>query len=453
MKFVPKPVTDTVQELLDEQGNAEIKNPNYLLNPRYDSDIRGSDLKERRNSDADHSRNYTALMTRTGSTEAMEPTRMRLRSSVFRPSPYYELVPGMKNSVENLKRSLYIDKEGNKLSYKPTGKSQKHGSVKLYSTAKYGRPGQFVFPRRKRFNEDADKEIRSQRSQSKDQLQTAQYLNSKVLDKANKGQSDNRSRLSSKKTMTVGQLRGFFSDKKTVNSKPTHSLSNTRIYKVDKSAGYVRRMVIDSGNPRYAASKHSSFLGGLTTGQHVRNRFKVPVDVHKPITRTPLDEELFGDEGKRYNTIHQESPDAPLAEDPAEDDRLRPDEMLYDEREGEFFARMKAHGSDPLLAEVSPEAMTVATSAVDGLSKCSAVPTAFYARKISDYTKRLMREQEIREHLENKIKRLRRQVNANSKLIDMQLNSDKADKMALIDQRNCMQSGQNYTTHPQFEIL
>jgi hypothetical protein len=127
--------------------------------------------------------------------------------------------------------------------------------------------------------------------------------------------------------------------------------------------------------------------------------------------------------------------------------------MLYDDREGEFFARLRAHGSDPVLAEVSPEAMTVATSAVDGLSKCSAVPTAFYARKISDYTKRLMREQEIREHLEHKIENLRKQVNANSKLIDMQLNSDKAEKMAHIDQRNCLQTGQNYTTHPQFEIL
>lgn len=99
------------------------------MNPRYDSNIRESDLKERRNSD---SRNMTALMTRTGSTDPAEPTRMRLRSSVFRPSPYYELVPGMKNRIENMKRSLYIDKEGNKLSYKPTGKAFRNGSVKLY---------------------------------------------------------------------------------------------------------------------------------------------------------------------------------------------------------------------------------------------------------------------------------------------------------------------------------
>ena len=167
-----------------------------------------------------------------------------------------------------------------------------------------------------------------------------------------------------------------------------------------------------------------------------------------------MDEELFGDVGKQYNTIHQDSAEAQLAEAQAEQEKniLREDEMFYDDREGEFFAKMKAYGSETA-GEVSAEAMTVATSAVDNLSKCSAIPTAFYARKISDYTKKLMREQEIREHLENKIKRLRRQVNHNSKLIGMQLSSDKVDKMARVDQRNCMQSGQNYTTHPQFEYL
>lgn len=35
LKFVPKPVTDTVAELIEEQLAAEIRNPNYLLNPRY----------------------------------------------------------------------------------------------------------------------------------------------------------------------------------------------------------------------------------------------------------------------------------------------------------------------------------------------------------------------------------------------------------------------------------
>lgn len=126
----------------------------------------GTDRKERRYSKelaGDATRNYTQLMTRTGSTEdaLTGQRRLRQRSSVFRPSPYYEPIPGMKSSVENLKKSLYIDKEGHKLSYKPTGKSHKNSSVKLYNTGKYARPGQFVFPRRKRFNEDPHKEIQS----------------------------------------------------------------------------------------------------------------------------------------------------------------------------------------------------------------------------------------------------------------------------------------------------
>lgn len=165
---------------------------------------------------------------------------------------------------------------------------------------------------------------------------------------------------------------------------------NSKTYKVDKTAGYIRRMVIDSGNPRYAASKHSTFFGGLTTGQHVRNRFKVPIDLNKPMTRKAIDEELFGDEGKRYNTIHMESAEPlQVVDDGADNERLHPDEMVYNDRDFEFFAKMRAHGSDPILADVNPEALTVATSAVDGLSKCSAIPTAFYARKINDYTQRL----------------------------------------------------------------
>ena len=75
MKFVPKPVTDTVAELLDEQANTEIKNPNYLLNPRYDTDMLIADRDDGRGDRytnrlaREHSRNLTQLMTRTGSTE------------------------------------------------------------------------------------------------------------------------------------------------------------------------------------------------------------------------------------------------------------------------------------------------------------------------------------------------------------------------------------------------
>ena len=113
-------------------------------------------------------------MTRTGSTEeglTFGVPGFRQRSSVFRPSPYYELVPGMKNNVTNFRDSLYIDKEGNKLSYKVTGKSvPRESKMKVSKTGRFTKPDQFVFPRRKRFNEDVDKEIQSQRSQSKEQF-------------------------------------------------------------------------------------------------------------------------------------------------------------------------------------------------------------------------------------------------------------------------------------------
>ena len=72
LKFVPKPVTDTVQELIEEQAIAEIKMPNYLLNARYDSDMGARDeAKERLYSSKprEESGNLTQLMTRAESSE------------------------------------------------------------------------------------------------------------------------------------------------------------------------------------------------------------------------------------------------------------------------------------------------------------------------------------------------------------------------------------------------
>ena len=135
--------------------------------------------------------------------------------------------------------------------------------------------------------------------------------------------------------------------------------------------------------------------------------------------------------------------------------------MYYDDREGEFFARLKKGGSmDAAVYDANLEASTVATSAVYPYLEDagSAVPTVFYAQKINDYSKRLKKEQELRQHLESKIKKLRREVGDKysldkSKEIDEQLNTDKFIKMAKTDMRNCMQTGKNYTTHPQFEYM
>lgn len=199
-------------------------------------------------------------------------------------------------------------------------------------------------------------------------------LNSRVLDKVNFA-SDGKTKLgSSKRGLTLNK---FFAEK-SVNTRLSSSLNKPG---ADKSVGYVRRMVIDSGNPRYAASKHSSFFGGVTTGQHVRNRFKVPVDVHKPITHAKLDEEIFGNDGKMFNTMHNlSSPkDAMNPEAAYDDGYLRNDEIYYDDREGEFFAKMKG-GSMDFARDNNLDATTVATSAVYPQIEegASAVPTTFY---------------------------------------------------------------------------
>lgn len=73
--------------------------------------------------------------------------------------------------------------------------------------------------------------------------------------------------------------------------------------------------------------------------------------------------------------------------------------MYYDDREGEFFARLKKGGSmDAAVYDANLEASTVATSAVYPYLEDagSAVPTVFYAQKINDYSKRLKKEQELR---------------------------------------------------------
>ena len=42
---------------------------------------------------------------------------LRTKSSVFRPAPYYQPIPGMKTAVTNFKKSLFLDKVNNKLIY------------------------------------------------------------------------------------------------------------------------------------------------------------------------------------------------------------------------------------------------------------------------------------------------------------------------------------------------
>lgn len=146
--------------------------------------------------------------------------------------------------------------------------------------------GHFVFPRRQRFNEDIDNEIVSQRVEQTSANKNG--LTEKVLKRADSKRDGtaSQSRFSnSKKTMTVRQLSKYFNDKKTVTSnKLSGSISNANLTKPDKKTGlYIKKGIIDVGNPRYAASKASTMLGGLTTGQHVLHERKVPAHYAKEI--------------------------------------------------------------------------------------------------------------------------------------------------------------------------
>ena len=141
---------------------------------------------------------------------------------------------------------------------------------------------------------------------------------------------------------------------------------------------------------------------------------------------------------------------------------LRPDEMFYDEREEEFFAKMRGGSKERMGRDNDFEATTVATSVVYPMVEeaGSQIPTVFYSKKINDYSKKLKREQQIRELLEHKVKRLRREVNNKyamhtNKLSEMDIGngSETFKKLAVTDQRNCMQTSQNYQMHPQIEDL
>ena len=93
----------------------------------------------------------------------------------------------------------------------------------------------------------------------------------------------------------------------------------------------------------------------------------MPVDAYKKMTRNQVDEQLFGPDGKMYNTLHCPK-NKQLGETNEYDDNngvIRPDELLYDDQEDSFFAKIRK-GSKDIMADADPETTTVATSAVYG---------------------------------------------------------------------------------------
>jgi len=101
------------------------------------------------------------------------------------------------------------------------------------------------------------------------------------------------------------------------------------------------------------------------------------------------------------------------------------------------------------------DAHTVASSAVDAMSVYSGVPTTYYSKKYDQYNDQLNREKDRRLNIESQISKIKAQMLNQANLLKMHQTSsnDTEGKMRIVDQRNCMQTGVNYTTHPQTENL
>lgn len=136
----------------------------------------------------------------------------------------------------------------------------------------------------------------------------------------------------------------------------SNSHSNSNLSKPDKRTGlYIKKGIVDVGNPRYAASKASSFMGGLTTGQHVLHERKVPAHYAKEIQPAPLDQDYFGNNNiTKFNTISNQDSEGVLAkvqQHRTSQELTHPDEIYYDDNEYDVFNRLRKEGSGLFLGE------------------------------------------------------------------------------------------------------
>lgn len=143
----------------------------------------------------------------------------------------------------------------------------------------------FTFPKRKRVNENLDDEIMSQRSGAAKKM-SGMAPDAKLLTRNNileRQMSEGTRFKTGPKSGTKGDdLRSFFSSKHSNasrsivknghvfelgSSSPLGDAQNATYNSSNYRKKFINRLK-DLGNPRYAASKHSSFMGGLVTGVH-----------------------------------------------------------------------------------------------------------------------------------------------------------------------------------------
>ena len=131
------------------------------------------------------------------------------------------------------------------------------------------------------------------------------------------------------------------------------------------------KKIADCGNPRYAASKASSFMGGLINGRHTKATtfYEADEDPSKSAGGTfPNSPRKLGETKSVKSLIDGALPVTQSQEllEKGEDEMENPDDRQIDEvtylgdAESVFFSQVKG-----LSKEVDADALTVATSAVE----------------------------------------------------------------------------------------
>lgn len=229
LKYVCPPKAENLQQLIDDKLQAEQqRSPNLLLNGRYaklrnngqraQSQIGGDRvIEDTKSIISQMSRAQTSQGPRVGDTERLQ-----------------------KLNLANL------PSEKKKLTYA----EQQAKAMKQYN-------GEFFFPRRKRFNEDVEHEILSQRSGSSQVHKFTPLIKKNIDDK------EEQNTLSSHRK----NLSEFSKKSKTQMSNYAGPLGKTSY----KQKMYMKRLTDTNENPRYAASKNGSIVGGLICGMNINN--------------------------------------------------------------------------------------------------------------------------------------------------------------------------------------
>ena len=229
---------------------------------------------------------------------------------------------------------------------------------------------------------------------------------------------------------TKGDMNTVFTGIKHKSAFDTKDKHSSKITIRSKKFG---RRIIDCGNPRYAASKASTVAGALLGGKikkvNLKDNIKSELEKsfepkEKERSQSPRLLEELGSDKKDQENISQRSIE----------------EITYiGDEEYEFFKNQRSRSPK------DEEEATAFTNLMDNLTNFkSGVPTTYVSQKCHELNDKLSKEQLQRQKLEQEISKLRDKLEENSKQLEMCLSNNQASKLMVTDQRNMMQSSQNY---------